>query len=227
MASSLVAALPSLASRLSIKSRLRVNASRFLKSSLFSTFLSSAALATIFMSIRNDSTLSFLVAGSICARLGPFASSARTGRPASNTTARQPVTAAEARPRRRPVFVSGNEEVMENPYLLKMGLFGAAGHSPNRTALATRKVCQNDEILDSLVTLFRGREAAGTSLPQPLQELQIGGPRAPLTRLWPSHISAKPKSMAIALGCVLAVEPWIAQFPFIWRMLPDRGRRRN
>src|SRR6266699_2324565 len=189
MASSVVAALPSLASRLSIKSRLRVNASRFLKSSLFSTFLSSATLATIFMSIRNDSTLSFLVAGSICARLGPSSSSARarslwrisarTGRPASNTTARQPVTAAEARPRRRPVFVSGNEEVMENPYLLKMGLFGAAGHSPNRTALATRKVCQNDEILDSLVTLFRGREAAGTSLPQPLQELQIGGPRAP------------------------------------------------
>src|SRR6266566_5983440 len=250
MASSVVAALPSLASRLSIKSRLRVNASRFLKSSLFSTFLSSAALATIFMSIRNDRTLSFLVAGSICARLGPSSSSAnarslwrisapltlastglascaRTGRPACRTSARQPIAAAEARPRRRPVFVSGNEEVMENPYLLKMGLFGAAGHSPNRTALATRKVCQNDEILDSLVTLFRGREAAGTSLPQPLQELQIGGPRAPLTRLWPSHISAKPKSMAIALGCVLAVEPWIAQFPFIWRMLPDRGRRRN
>jgi hypothetical protein len=38
---------------------------------------------------------------------------------------------------------------MENPYLLKMGLFGAAGHSPNHVALATRKVCQNDEILDS------------------------------------------------------------------------------
>jgi hypothetical protein len=49
--------------------------------------------------------------------------------------------------------------------LSKMGLFGAAGHSPNHAALATRKVCQNDEILDSL---------------------------APLTRLWPSHISAKP-----------------------------------
>jgi hypothetical protein len=37
---------------------------------------------------------------------------------------------------------------MENPYLLKMGLFGAAGHSPNHVALATRKTCQNDEILD-------------------------------------------------------------------------------
>jgi hypothetical protein len=29
-----------------------------------------------------------------------------------------------------------------------MGLFGAAGHSPNQVALATRKVCQNDEILE-------------------------------------------------------------------------------
>jgi hypothetical protein len=37
--------------------------------------------------------------------------------------------------------------------------------------LATRKVCQNDEILDSFT---------------------------PLTSLCPSHISAKPKSMAIA-----------------------------
>ena len=77
MASSVVAALPSVASRLSIKSRLRVNASRFLKSSLFSTFLSSAALATIFMSIRKASTFSFFVAGSICARLGPSSSSAK------------------------------------------------------------------------------------------------------------------------------------------------------
>jgi hypothetical protein len=60
---------------------------------------------------------------------------------------------------------------MENPYHLKMGLFGAAGHSPNHVALATRKVCQNDE--------FRDRST-------------------PLTSLCPSHISAKPKSMAIA-----------------------------
>jgi hypothetical protein len=42
---------------------------------------------------------------------------------------------------------------MENPYLLKMGLFGAAGHSPNHVTLATRKVCQNDEILDSFAPL--------------------------------------------------------------------------
>jgi hypothetical protein len=54
---------------------------------------------------------------------------------------------------------------------LKDGLFGVAGHSPNHVALATRKVCQNDEILDRF---------------------------APLTSLWPSHISAKPKSMAVA-----------------------------
>jgi hypothetical protein len=53
---------------------------------------------------------------------------------------------------------------MENPYT-KMGLFGAPGHSPNRAALATRKTCQNDEILDSF---------------------------APLTSFRPSHISAEP-----------------------------------
>src|SRR5207248_10716120 len=92
-----------------------------------------------------------------------LASCACSGRPASSAKARQPVTAAEARPRRRPVFVSGNEVIMENPYP-KMGCL-AAGHSPNHVALATRKGCQNHEILDSF---------------------------APLTTLWPSHISAKP-----------------------------------
>jgi hypothetical protein len=40
---------------------------------------------------------------------------------------------------------------MENPYIqshmaVAAGLSGAARHSPNRAALATRKVCQNDEI---------------------------------------------------------------------------------
>jgi hypothetical protein len=76
--------------------------------------------------------------------------------------------------------------------ILKDGLFGAAGHSPNHVALATRKVCQNDEILDRF---------------------------APLTSLWPSHISAKPKSMAMAyLAAFLAIEPWIVEFPLIWRM---------
>jgi hypothetical protein len=65
---------------------------------------------------------------------------------------------------------------MENPYLLKMGLFGAAGHSPNHVTLATRKVCQNDEILDSF---------------------------APLTSLWPSHISPKPGQRRWRVfGCV-------------------------
>src|SRR5215218_924751 len=169
MASSVVAALPSAASRLSIRRRLRVNARRRLKSSEFSTFFSSAALATILRSIRKASTLSFLVAGSICARLGPSSSSAsatslwristpltlartglswaRTGRPPARIAARQAVAAREARPKRRPVFVSGNEVVMENP-CLEEGAAKAAGHSPNHAALATRKVCQNDEFLD-------------------------------------------------------------------------------
>src|ERR1700709_2200291 len=143
MASSVVAALPAVANRVSFGRRLRVKARRRLKSSEFSTFLSSAALATIFRSIRKDSTLSFLVAGSICARLGPSSSSAsatslwriswpltlastglssaaRTG-PAAKSAARHPVTAKEAneqaKPKRRPVFVSGNGQVMQNPCL--------------------------------------------------------------------------------------------------------------
>src|SRR3954469_5168525 len=150
MASSVVTALPSVASRLSIKRRLRVKARRLLKSSEFSTFLSSAALATILRSIRKASTLSFLVAGSICARLGPSSSSAsatslwristpltlartglswaRTGEEAARTAARQPVTAKEAneeaRPKRRPVFVSGNGKVMQNPCLEEGGAKG-------------------------------------------------------------------------------------------------------
>src|ERR1700680_3873796 len=49
------------------------------------------------------------------------ASSARPG-PANGTRARQPVTAAEARPWRRPVFVTGNEVVMENPCAEVMAL---------------------------------------------------------------------------------------------------------
>jgi hypothetical protein len=77
-------------------------------------------------------------------------------------------------------------------------LFGAAGHSPNQGTLATRKVCQNDEFLDTF---------------------------APLTRLGPGHISAGPKSVAMALISLafLAVEPWIAEFPLIWRTHPDRA----
>jgi hypothetical protein len=48
---------------------------------------------------------------------------------------------------------------MENPYLqshmaVAAGLSGTARHSPNRAALATRKVCQNHEI----------RERAGLGL---------------------------------------------------------------
>jgi hypothetical protein len=86
---------------------------------------------------------------------------------------------------------------MENPYLSKMGLFGAAGHSPNHVVLATRKVCQNDEILDRL---------------------------AALTSLWHSHISPRLGQWRWrAFGCVLAIEPRIAQFPLIGRMRPGSG----
>jgi hypothetical protein len=48
-----------------------------------------------------------------------------------------------------------------------MGLFEAAGHSPNRATLATRKVCQNDEILDSFTTPFRPFRAVDKALSQP------------------------------------------------------------
>src|SRR3954454_19586334 len=156
MESSVVAVLPSCPSRVSIRSRLRVKSRRFLNSWLSSTFLSSAALATIFMSIRKDSTFSFLVAGSIWARLGPSSSSARAtslwrisepltlartglscaraGRPAARTAARQPVKAKETfketfkegRTKRRPVLISGNEEVMQNP-CLEVGYVGGGG----------------------------------------------------------------------------------------------------
>jgi hypothetical protein len=71
---------------------------------------------------------------------------------------------------------------MENPYLQSRvaiwapRLFGAARHSPNHVALATRKVCQNDEILDRFT---------------------------PLTSLQPSHISAKPGQWRWRVfGCV-------------------------
>jgi hypothetical protein len=65
-----------------------------------------------------------------------------------------------------------------------MGLFGAAGHSPNQVALATRKVCQNDEILERLAPRFQnswsiaahsvrdfgdqGTRAKGSGFPRPL-----------------------------------------------------------
>ena len=138
MASSVVAALPSAASRLSISRRLRAKARRALKSGRSSIFLSSAALATIFMSIRNASTFSFLVAGSICARLGPssssasatslwrisapftlastgLASSARSGRLANRAIAS--TLAAAAKRTCAPRFASDDEVVMENPYV--------------------------------------------------------------------------------------------------------------
>jgi hypothetical protein len=39
---------------------------------------------------------------------------------------------------------------MDNPYLLENGAVRGAGQSPNRAALATRKLGQNHEIPDSL-----------------------------------------------------------------------------
>jgi hypothetical protein len=65
-----------------------------------------------------------------------------------------------------------------------MGMCEAAGHSPNHRALATRKVCQNDEFLDIYPAL---------------------------TSLQPSHISPLRVSGDSAyFAALLAVEPWIA-----------------
>jgi hypothetical protein len=48
-----------------------------------------------------------------------------------------------------------------------MGLFDAAGHSPNHVALATRKVCQNDEILDSFAMPVRPLRAVDKAKTRP------------------------------------------------------------
>jgi hypothetical protein len=78
-----------------------------------------------------------------------------------------------------------------------VGLFGAAGHSPNHAALATRKTCQNDEIPDSF---------------------------APLTSLYASHISPRRSSgYRVILLALLAVEPRIAELPLMMRKLPRIG----
>jgi hypothetical protein len=80
---------------------------------------------------------------------------------------------------------------------LKMGAAKAAGHSPNHAALATRKVCQNDEFLDIW---------------------------AALTRPGPSHISAGSYGGDSAyFAALFAVEPRIAEFPLIRRMTPGPG----
>jgi hypothetical protein len=89
-----------------------------------------------------------------------------------------------------------------------MGLFEAAGHSPNHVALATRKVCQNDEILDSFATPFRPFRAVDKAPTQPYL--------CP-TGQWRWRL----------FGGALVVEPWIAEFPLIWRMFPDRGGSRD
>jgi hypothetical protein len=91
--------------------------------------------------------------------------------------------------------------VMENPYLQSRrdGGSRAAGHSPNHAALATRKTCQNHEFADSF---------------------------APLTTLGAGHICPQRCSGYRVISLALsAVEPRIAEFPLIWRTLPDRGWR--
>ena len=189
-----------------------MKARRFLNSSLSATFLSSAALATSFMSIRNDSTLSSLVAGSICARLGPssssasvtsllrisapftlastgLASSAARAGATSRDNARLPARAV-ARPKRRPVFVTGNDVVMENPCLGRGGSRGVAsgrrGHSPNRDALATRKVCQFREIGDRFGADVPVSGAVDNVPPQPyLSPIAARAIALILLRFWP------------------------------------------
>jgi len=58
--------------------------------------------------------------------------------------------------------------------MLKQGLLERGGHSPNQGALATRKVCQNDELAARL---------------------------PPLTRPWPGHISARSRPWRWRLFC--------------------------
>jgi len=48
-----------------------------------------------------------------------------------------------------------------------MGLFDAAGHSPNRTGLATRKVGRNDEILASFAPTIGPVRAVDKAPTQP------------------------------------------------------------
>jgi hypothetical protein len=78
---------------------------------------------------------------------------------------------------------------MENPYA-KKGLLGRRGHSPNRTALATRKVCQNDEILDGMASRGSLKSVARTAVDKPLAQpyLSEAGPMAMTLislRFWP------------------------------------------
>jgi hypothetical protein len=69
-----------------------------------------------------------------------------------------------------------------------MGLFEAAGHSPNRVALATRKTCQNDEILDSFATPIRPFRAVDKAPTQPYLCETGNGDGAVWLRFWPLNL---------------------------------------
>jgi hypothetical protein len=94
---------------------------------------------------------------------------------------------------------------MENPSLFGMGPIWRGGHSPNRLPLATRK---SGEIMNSTIAFA------------PVPAI-LGGVDKALADPYLCGIV----SMAIALYLLtfLAVEPRIADFPLIWRTLPDRG----
>jgi len=125
-----------------------------------------------------------------------FASSARSGTPANRTARDSP----SRRRRRGPGagrFRFRNEVVMEIPYLQCWAVRGGGTLAQSCGLGNAKSLSNDDEILDSF---------------------------APLTRLWPSHISANPVNGDSAyLAAVFGREPWIAEFPLIWRMLPKSG----
>jgi len=64
-------------------------------------------------------------------------------------------------------------------------MFGAAGHSPNHSALATRKLCQNDEFSDI--------RPAFVGSPPVLRFERRGDPEKPgQSQVWPKLTSPKP-----------------------------------
>jgi hypothetical protein len=73
-----------------------------------------------------------------------------------------------------------------------MGLFRAAGHSPNRLALATRKVCQNDEFRAGFAAVDKARTGPY------LCENRVSRDGAFGLRFWPMNLR-------------------FAEFPLIWR----------
>src|SRR6185437_6179503 len=146
--------------------------------------------------------------GSICARLGPnsssasvrslwrisapftlastgLASSARSGRLANKAIASTPVAAAKRTC--APRFASDDEVVMENPYLqsrmaVAAGPFKTARHSPNRVALATRKVCQNDEFPERRAMGVGPRQSPANASIGPFAATVVNADCAPLLK---------------------------------------------